>query len=45
MKPPSIENLLAAIKERLRRQQEERKYSEDKVKEFIETRARVGLLE
>ena len=44
-KPSSIENLLSTIKEGLRRQQEERKYSEDKVKEFIETRAREGLLE
>lgn len=45
MKPSNIENLLASVKERLRRQQEERKYSEEKVKEFIETRAREGLLE
>ena len=45
MKPPSIRNLLATIREKLRKQQEERKYSEEKVKEFIETRAREGLLE
>jgi len=38
-KPYTMENLLHEIKERLRKQQEAKKYSEKKVKEFIETRA------
>jgi DNA-binding response OmpR family regulator len=39
VKPYTMENLLHEIKERLRKQQEAKKYSEKKVKEFIETRA------
>jgi DNA-binding NtrC family response regulator len=39
VKPYTTENLLHKIKEHLRRQQEAKKYSEEKVKEFIETRA------
>jgi broad-specificity NMP kinase len=33
-----MEELLRKIKEQLQKQQEARKYSEEKVKEFIETR-------
>ncbi|MGD8505160.1 MAG: response regulator [Candidatus Bathyarchaeota archaeon] len=40
LKPLRIENLLNTIKEHLQKQQEARKYSEDKVAEFIETRAK-----
>jgi len=39
VKPYTMENLLHKIKERLRKQQEAKKYSEKKVKEFMETRA------
>ena len=39
VKPYSMEELLRKIKEQLQKQQEARKYSEEKVKEFIETRA------
>jgi len=39
VKPYTVEDLLRKIKEHLQRQQEARKYSEEKVKEFIETRA------
>jgi len=35
-----MDNLLNTVKERLKKQEEERKYSEEKVAEFIETRAR-----
>lgn len=45
VKPFNMENVLDTIKQRLRKQQEERKYSEEKVKEFIETRAREQDLE
>ncbi len=37
-KPYTVENLLRTIKEHLKKQQEAKKYSELKVKEFIETR-------
>ena len=37
-KPYTMENLLCTIKEHLKRQEEAKKYSEQKVKEFIETR-------
>ena len=39
-KPVDIEKLLKTIKEHLEKQQEAKKYSEQKVAEFIETRAR-----
>jgi YesN/AraC family two-component response regulator len=39
VKPYTMENLLQKIKEQLQKQQEARKYSEEKVKEFIEARA------
>jgi DNA-binding response OmpR family regulator len=39
VKPYTMEELLRKIKEQLRNQQEARKYSEEKVKEFIEARA------
>ena len=39
-KPVNIEKLLMTIKEHLEKQQEAKKYSEQKVAEFIETRAR-----
>jgi DNA-binding response OmpR family regulator len=39
VKPYTMEDLLRKIKEQLRKQQEARKYSEEKVKEFIEARA------
>ena len=45
VKPFKMENVLDTIKQRLKKQQEERRYSEEKVKEFIETRAREGDLE
>jgi DNA-binding NtrC family response regulator len=38
-KPYTMENLLRTIREHLKKQEEARKYSEQKVKEFIETRA------
>jgi len=40
IKPFDIDNLLEAIKEQLKKQEEARTYSEEKVKEFVETRAR-----
>jgi DNA-binding NtrC family response regulator len=45
LKPFDMENVLATIKEKLRKQQEERRYSEVKVKEYIETRAKERVLE
>jgi YesN/AraC family two-component response regulator len=39
VKPYTIEHLLLKIKEQLQKQQEARKYSEEKVVEFIEARA------
>ena len=39
VKPYSMEDLLRKIKEQLQKQQEAKKYSEEKVKEFIEARA------
>jgi DNA-binding response OmpR family regulator len=39
VKPYSMEDLLRKIKEQLEKQQEAEKYSEEKVKEFIEARA------
>jgi len=45
VKPFNMEKVLGTIKEKLRKQQEERKYSEEKVKEYIETRAKEGDLE
>ena len=39
VKPYTMEKLLDTIKEHLQKQQEARKYSEEKVKEFIEARA------
>jgi DNA-binding NtrC family response regulator len=40
LKPVNVETLLKAIREHLKKQQEDKKYSEQKVAEFIETRAR-----
>jgi hypothetical protein len=40
MKPVSFETLLNTIRNLLRKQEEEEKYSEEKVAEFIETRFR-----
>jgi len=40
LKPVNIDNLLNTIQEHLKKQQEAKKYSEQKVTEFIETRAR-----
>jgi DNA-binding NtrC family response regulator len=40
MKPFDVDTVLKTIEEHLRKQQESRRYSEEKVKEFIETRAR-----
>jgi len=40
LKPMNIDVLLATIEEHLKKQQEAKKYSEEKVTEFIETRAR-----
>jgi DNA-binding response OmpR family regulator len=39
VKPYTMEELLRKIKEQLQKQREARKYSEEKVKEFIEARA------
>jgi DNA-binding response OmpR family regulator len=39
VKPYTVEDLLRKIKEQLQKQQEARRYSEEKVKEFIEARA------
>ena len=38
MKPFEVEKILQTIKEQLKRQEEEKRYSEEKVVEFIETR-------
>jgi len=40
LKPVNIDNLLNIIRDHLRKQQEARKYSQEKVAEFIETRAK-----
>jgi len=40
LKPLNIDNVLSTIKEHLRKQQEAKMYSEEKVTEFIETRAK-----
>jgi DNA-binding NtrC family response regulator len=40
IKPFNMDNLLDAIKEQLKKQEGTRRYSEERVKEFIETRAR-----
>ncbi|MCW4010649.1 MAG: response regulator [Candidatus Bathyarchaeota archaeon] len=40
MKPFDVEKLLQTIKEQLKKQAEEKKFSEDKIAEFIETRVR-----
>jgi len=40
LKPVNVDNVLDTIREHLKKQQEARKYSEGKVTEFIETRAR-----
>jgi YesN/AraC family two-component response regulator len=39
VKPYPMEDLLRKVKEQLQKQQEAKKYSEEKVKEFIEARA------
>jgi len=40
VKPVSMDELLRKIKEHLQKQEEAQKYNEEKVKEYIETRAR-----
>jgi len=40
LKPFDMEKVLIGIKEQLKKQQEEKKYSQEKVAEFIETRVR-----
>ncbi|MGQ9721341.1 MAG: response regulator [Candidatus Jordarchaeum sp.] len=40
LKPLNMENLLNTIRAHLKKQQEDKKYSEEKVAEFIESRAR-----
>jgi DNA-binding NtrC family response regulator len=40
LKPMKIDNLLKKIKEHLKKQEKNKKYSEQKVTEFIETRAK-----
>jgi len=40
LKPMKIDNLLKKIKEHLKKQEKNKKYSEEKVTEYIETRAR-----
>jgi len=40
LKPFDVEKVLKAIKEQLAKQREDKKYSQDKVAEFIETRVR-----
>jgi len=40
LKPFDMEKVLGTIREQLRKQEEERKYSQEKVTEFIETRVR-----
>lgn len=40
LKPLNMDNVLNSIEEHLKKQQEAKKYNEEKVKEFIETRVR-----
>jgi len=40
VKPFNMDNVLSAIKEHLKKQEEARKYSEERVAEYIETRSR-----
>ena len=40
MKPFDVEGVLGTISEQLRKQEQEKKYTQDKVAEFIETRVR-----
>lgn len=40
MKPFDVERVLSTISEQLRKQKQEKKYSQDKVAEFIQTRVR-----
>ena len=40
LKPFDVEKVLSTIEEQLKKQQEEKKYSQDKVAEFIETRVK-----
>jgi DNA-binding NtrC family response regulator len=40
MKPFDVEKILSAIKEQLKKQAEEKAYSEEKIAEFIETRVK-----
>lgn len=40
MKPFDVERVLSTISEQLRKQEQEKKYSQDKVAEFIQTRVR-----
>jgi DNA-binding NtrC family response regulator len=40
MKPFEMEKVLETIKEQLKKQEEEKRYSQEKVAEFIETRVR-----
>ena len=40
LKPFDMDKVLATIKEQLRKQEEERRYSQEKVAEFIETRVK-----
>ncbi|MEM0057700.1 MAG: response regulator [Candidatus Bathyarchaeia archaeon] len=40
LKPFDVNKVLATIREQLRKQEEERRYSQEKVAEFIETRVR-----
>jgi len=40
MKPFNVDSVLHIIKEHLKKQQEAKKYCEEKVTEFIETRAK-----
>ena len=40
MKPFDVEKILLTIKEQLKKQAEEKKYSEEKIAEFIETRVK-----
>jgi len=39
IKPFNMDSVLNTIKEHLQKQREEKKYSEEKVREFVETRA------
>jgi ActR/RegA family two-component response regulator len=40
LKPVNMDKVLSTIGEHLKRQQEEKKYSQDKIAEFIETRVK-----